>query len=46
MDFLLCVLQYLIIAIAIAAIGVVGAVIGIFIRKKMDAKKKALDSEE
>jgi hypothetical protein len=38
-DFILCIVQYLLIAIAIAAIGAVGAIIGIAIRKKMDAKK-------
>ena len=44
-DFLLCIAQYLLIAIAIAAIGAVGAIIGIAVRKKMDAKKAKSDAQ-
>ncbi len=44
-DFLLCVVQYLLIAIAIAAIGGLGIFIGITLRKRSDAKK-AQNTEE
>ena len=44
-DFLLCIAQYLLIAIAIAAIGAVGAIIGIAVRKKMDAMKANSDAQ-
>lgn len=39
MGFILCVVQYLLIAIAIAAVGGLGAFIGISLRKRSDAKK-------
>ena len=39
MGFLLCVLQYLFILIAIAAIGGLGMFIGISLRKRSNAKK-------
>jgi hypothetical protein len=44
-DFLLCVVQYLLIAIAIAVIGGIGIFIGITLRKRSDAKK-AKNTEE
>ena len=44
-DFLLCVVQYLLIAIAIVAIGGLGMFIGISLRKRSDAKK-ANNTEE
>lgn len=46
MAFILCVLQYLLIAIAIAAIGGLGMFIGITLRKRSDAKKAAENKEE
>ncbi len=39
MDFILCVLQYLLIMLALVGIGGVGAVVGIKMRKSSDAKK-------
>ena len=39
-NFLLCVLQYLLIAIATAAIGGLGMFIGISLRKSSDRKKQ------
>lgn len=44
-DFLLCIAQYLLIAIAIAAIGAIGAIIGVALRNKMDAKKAKSDAQ-
>ena len=38
-DFLLCVVQYLLIAIVIAAIAGLGVFIGISLRKRNNAKK-------
>jgi len=38
-DFLLCILQYVLIMIVLGAIGVAGAFIGIKLRKNKDAKK-------
>ena len=46
MDFILCVLQYLLIAIAIAAVAGLGMFIGIRLRKRSDAKKAAENTEE
>ena len=40
-SFLLCIAQYLIIMVVLAAIGVGGALIGIKLRKSKDAKKAA-----
>ncbi|MGN0428017.1 MAG: hypothetical protein ACI4F0_09475 [Agathobacter sp.] len=37
-NFFLCILQYLLIMIVLVAIGVGGAIIGIALRKKKDAK--------
>ncbi len=51
-DFLLCVAQYVLIAIALLAIGGIGAFIGIKMRKASDAKAaakaetEALETEE
>jgi len=47
-DFILCVVQYLLIAIVTAAIGVLGAFIGITLRKVVDKNKakKAESAEE
>lgn len=39
LEFLLCVIQYLLIAIIIAAIGGLGMFIGIRLRKRSDEKK-------
>ena len=39
MEFLLCVVQYLLIAIVIAAIAGLGVFIGISLRKRSNAKK-------
>lgn len=39
MDFFLCVVQYLMIAIVIAAVGGLGVFIGISLRKRRDAKE-------
>lgn len=44
MDFILCVVQYFLILLALAAIGGVGAFVGIKMRKSSDAKNAA--SEE
>lgn len=38
MDFLMCILQYLITLVVLAAIGGIGASIGIRLRRKKDAK--------
>lgn len=38
-DFLLCILQYVLEMIILVAIGCVGAFLGIKLRKKKDAKK-------
>lgn len=38
-NFLLCIAQYLIIMVVLAAIGGCGAFLGIKLRKKKDAKK-------
>ena len=39
MEFILCVLQYLLILIALAAVAGIGMFIGITLRKRSDAKK-------
>lgn len=41
MDFILCVLQYLLILLALAGIGGLGAFVGIKMRKSSDAKNAA-----
>lgn len=45
MDFLLCILQYLLIMAVLAAIGALGAFIGIRMRKNKNAKAEAAASE-
>lgn len=49
-DFLLCIAQYLIIMVILAAIGCAGGFIGVKLRKSKDAKKaaaeQAVNSEE
>ena len=44
MDFILCVVQYLLIAIVLLAIGGLGAFIGIKKRKASDAKAAAAEA--
>ncbi len=44
-DFLMCILQYVIIFIALAAIGVCGGFVGYKLRKSKDAKKAAQTEE-
>jgi hypothetical protein len=46
MNFLLCVLQYLLIMVVLAAIGGLGGFIGIRLRKNKDAKAAALSEQE
>lgn len=41
MNFLLCIAQYLLILLGIAAIGTVGGAIGITLRKRKNAKEMA-----
>jgi hypothetical protein len=41
MDFLMCILQYVIEMIVLLAVGLLGASIGIKLRKNKDAKKAA-----
>ena len=50
-DFLMCIAQYLIIMVILAAIGCAGGFIGVKLRKAKDAKKaaaaeQAVNSEE
>ena len=40
-DFLMCIAQYLIIMVILAAIGCAGGFIGVKLRKSKDAKKAA-----
>ncbi len=44
-DFLMCVAQYLIIMVILAAIGCAGGFIGVKLRKSKDAKKAAVKEE-
>ncbi len=46
MEFLLCVLQYLLIMIVLIALGIGAATLGIRLRKKNDAKKAAENPKE
>ena len=46
MEFLLCVLQYLLIMIVLIALGIGAATLGILLRKKNDAKKAAEKAQE
>lgn len=41
-DFLMCILQYLLIMVVLAGIGGIGGFIGIKLRKKKDAKEEPL----
>ena len=45
-DFIMCIIQYIVLAILIMAFGGVGAFIGIKMRKASDAKKAAAATEE
>lgn len=45
-EFLLCIAQYLLLAVATLGIGLLGAFIGIKMRKSSDAKKAAEATEE
>lgn len=44
-DFLLCIAQYLLIMVVLAAIGGLGGFIGVRLRRKKDAKTAALRAE-
>ncbi len=46
MDFILCVLQYLLLAIVIAAVAGLGMFIGISLRKASDRKKQREESNK
>ncbi len=46
LDFLLCIVQYLLIALVLAAVGGFGAFVGIKMRKASDAKKAAQTAEQ
>ncbi len=41
-DFLMCILQYLLIMVVLAGVGGIGGFIGIKLRKKKDAKEEQL----
>lgn len=45
MEFLLCIAQYLLIMLAIIAVGALGAFIGITLRKRKNAKEQTKDTE-
>ncbi len=45
-DFILCVVQYILIAIVLLAVGGIGALVGVKLRKRSDAKKAAAATEE
>lgn len=46
MEFLLCILQYLIIMLILAGVGVLGGVIGTRLRKSKDAKSADAAGEQ
>lgn len=46
MDFIMCIVQYIVIALFLVAVGGVGAFIGIKMRKSSDAKKAAAADEQ
>lgn len=46
MEFVMCIVQYVVIGLFLAAIGALGAFIGIKMRKSSDAKKAAAPTEE
>ena len=45
-DFIMCIVQYVVIALFLVAIGGVGAFIGIKMRKSSDAKNEAAAANE
>lgn len=45
-DFIMCIVQYVVIALILVAVGGVGAFIGIKMRKSSDAKKEAAAATE
>lgn len=45
MEFLLCIVQYLLIMLVIVAVGALGVFIGITLRKRKNAKELAEDTE-
>lgn len=45
-DFLLCIVQYVIIMVILAGIGILGGFIGIKLRKSKDAKAASAKAEE
>jgi len=45
-EFILCVVQYILLAIFILAFGGIGAFVGVKMRKSSDAKKAAAATEE
>jgi len=45
-EFILCIVQYVLIAIVMVAVGGLGAFVGIKMRKSSDAKKAAAATEE
>lgn len=46
MDFIMCIVQYVLIALFLGCVGGIGAFIGIKIRKSSDAKNTATVAEE
>ena len=44
-DFFMCILQYLLIMVVLAAIGGLGGFVGVSLRRKKDAKTAALKAE-
>ena len=44
-DFFMCILQYLLIMVVLAAIGGLGGFVGVRLRRKKDAKTAALKAE-
>ena len=45
-DFIICIVQYVVIGLFLVAVGGVGAFIGIKMRKSSDAKQAAAAAEE
>jgi len=45
-DFIMCIVQYVVIGLFLVAVGGVGAFIGIKMRKSSDAKQAAAAAEE
>lgn len=46
MDFIMCIVQYVLIALFLLGVGGIGALIGIKMRKSSDAKNAAAGTEE